>query len=692
MATVTGNIGDADVSLDNAATETTLRALLMATVGSKAEYKKLMTMASKTLDPKKVEAANAGLNRLAASSNNASEKVSKLETFAGGVGAVLGDLAAGIFKTIGNLTAFATELMDGTGKLSGLFGALKDLPFGLGVIAGLFQAIVKLNEDNYEAYKVISKVGIGLAGSLGEVRHSALQAGLSLQEYPEVLTKAADAIALLGATADDGFKQFKKLNSGLVNGKLSNELLGLGYSFRDINELTASYIRINGGLTQSQIKNTAETQKSIANYGKELDVLARLTGKSREQLQKEQEERANDVNFEAYLNGLDADERDKANAAMRLAAESGGKGAADALKAKLMGLPPLTEEAQLYEATMESGRESIEAFAATVKNGKTLQQSQNALDKIFGRAVQGNIENLKQFQTVLSAGGMTGDKFATTLQGTQAAVSTYMKKQMTTEGSITTAMQDARKKQAAQAASGAAAAGRMEKSLKELGDALFGALEPLVGIAMDLGFWLVDLAMGKVQLLGDWLKKFVEQVKEFLTDLFSEGGVDRLMVKIEKFVEKMVGKLMDMIGAKITAWMFPNMEAAKKDQAMRDKLKKEGKSYEAWFARTELSEMGSESSMYAGGGVTNKPSIFGEAGWEAAVPLPDGRTIPVTVSMPEEKMNMASATNTSSKDLLDELQLLNKNIATLITHSKSNVDINRSNLDALKGLNGNLFA
>ena len=683
MATVTGNIGDADVSLDNAATETTLRALLMATVGSKAEYKKLMTMASKTLDPKKVEAANAGLKQLANSSNDASNKVSKLETFAGGAGAVLGDLAAGIFKTIGNLTAFATELMDGTGKLSGLFGALKDLPFGLGVIAGLFQAIVKLNEDNYEAYKVISKVGIGLAGSLGEVRHSALQAGLSLQEYPEVLTKAADAIALLGATADDGFKQFKKLNSGLVNGKLSNELLGLGYSFKDINELTASYIRINGGLTQSQIKNTAETQKSIANYGKELDVLARLTGKSREQLQKEQEERANDVNFEAYLNGLDADERDKANAAMRLAAESGGKGAADALKAKLMGLPPLTEEAQLYEATMESGRESIEAFAATVKNGKTLQQSQNALDKIFGRAVQGNIENLKQFQTVLSAGGMTGDKFASTLQGTQAAVSIYMKKQMTTEGTITAAMQDARKKQAAQANGGAAAAARMEKSLKELGDALFTALEPLVAIAMDLGFWLMDLAMGKVQVLGDWLKKFVEQVKIFLTDLFSEGGVDRLMVKVEKWVEFLVGKLIDMILKKLNPLHVDlTPEQQQESNRMRENQQR---------GLEEVPGLGA----YAGGGVTNKPSIFGEAGWEAAVPLPDGRTIPVTLKMPDLPTNTSMASvsnNNNSKDLLDELQLLNKNIATLITHSKSNVDINRSNLDALKGLNGNLFA
>lgn len=35
---------------------------------------------------------------------------------------------------------------------------------------------------------------------------------------------------------------------------------------------------------------------------------------------------------------------------------------------------------------------------------------------------------------------------------------------------------------------------------------------------------------------------------------------------------------------------------------------------------------------YAKGGIANKPSIFGEAGPEAAVPLPDGRSIPVTLS------------------------------------------------------------
>ena len=43
---------------------------------------------------------------------------------------------------------------------------------------------------------------------------------------------------------------------------------------------------------------------------------------------------------------------------------------------------------------------------------------------------------------------------------------------------------------------------------------------------------------------------------------------------------------------------------------------------------------------FAKGGVTNQPSIFGEAGWEAAVPLPDGRTIPVTIKqVPAQKQS-----------------------------------------------------
>jgi hypothetical protein len=51
-------------------------------------------------------------------------------------------------------------------------------------------------------------------------------------------------------------------------------------------------------------------------------------------------------------------------------------------------------------------------------------------------------------------------------------------------------------------------------------------------------------------------------------------------------------------------------------------------------ARSIPSTGGDSSSMrgFASGGISHRAAIFGEAGPEAAVPLPDGRTIPVTIS------------------------------------------------------------
>ncbi len=50
---------------------------------------------------------------------------------------------------------------------------------------------------------------------------------------------------------------------------------------------------------------------------------------------------------------------------------------------------------------------------------------------------------------------------------------------------------------------------------------------------------------------------------------------------------------------------------------------------------------------FAKGGVSNRAAIFGEAGPEAAIPLPDGRTVPVTLSMP----NMPKASAAASQSI-----------------------------------------
>jgi len=741
MADVTGRIGDADVQLDNAATEATLRQLLqsiqrLSTVLGSARGN---NASGNVQTPQQRQAAQQLLlaqQQQAAASTGVAKAAGPMGVAFGVLGGILGDLAASAFKTVGNLTDFAGKLLDGTASVSGLFGAFKDLPFGLGAVAGLFEKLAAMTEQNLAAFRQLSKVGVNLGGDLDRVRLQALQAGLTMQEYGEVIAANSETIALLGKNADDGAAAFGKINKGLTTGNLSNQLLSLGYGFRDINELTASYIKINGGLTASQLKNTSQVQQSVINYGKELDVLARITGKSRETLQKQQEEQANDLNFQSYLNGLDADEREKANATLQLAMQSGGKGAADALKAKLMGLPPLTEEAQMYVATMQAGGKSVDDFAAIVKNGKTLQQSQNQLDKVFSQAVSGNIKDLKQFQTVLAAGGMTGDKFSSTLQGVQAATTAYMQKGMTEETAIQAALNDERKKQIEQGKSSAAQAADTERALKQLGAELMGALLP---VFKEIGPVVQTLAKEMIQFAIDnmpQIKKALTAVVDFVKDLFSEEGRERIYVKLEKGLNFLMEKIVSAILRALNpfAGRTDTVQAAA-DQKERSQMSV----YDRMTKGSKTSDLGTEADMYASGGVTNKPSIFGESGWEAAVPLPDGRRIPVKLDMKlpdiksmlpdniqsmitelqktvqpqaENYLNkiktagsdmMKDISNTAvkqaadlniggSKDLLTELQLLNKNIATLITHSKTNVDVSRSNLDAIKGLNSNLFA
>jgi hypothetical protein len=590
MAEVTGRIGDNDVALDNAATEATLKALLLAMTGSTKRMDQLINLASKSgMDPKAIAEANKGANALGQAAFGAGKIASvAMNGLAKGalvLGGVIGDLAASAFKTVGNLTDFAGKLLDGTASVSGLFGAFKDLPLGLGLVAGLFEKMAQFQEANLAAFRDLSKVGVNLGGDLNQVRLQALEAGLTMQEYGSVIKENAKSISLLGTSTDDGARAFRGIAKTLTTGNLGNNLLALGYGFKDISDLTANYIKVNAGLSDAQKKDYRGVAASVANYGKELDVLARLTGKSREELEKQQESMTQDANFQNYLNGLDENEREKANAALRLAMESGGKGAADALKAKLMGLPPLTEEAQMYVATMREGGQSIEDFYKIVKNGKTLQQSQNELDKTFSKAVSGNIKDLKQFETVMRAGGMTGDKFASTLMSVQDTVNKYKAKGLTEEAAIQQAIRDEREKQLKQNGSAAAAAAQAEKALKALGSELMGALLPVFEamgpVVSEVAKSLLNFARENMPAIKEGAKMLGDFLQRFVKDIFTKEGQDKI---INDILWAFKNILIEVKKGILPSWLYDEKDAERD----RKKLDAEKAVYDAKAAAARV--------------------------------------------------------------------------------------------------------
>jgi hypothetical protein len=602
MAQVTGTIGTEQVELNNAATEATLVAILNTLIrqnqyilSSLKSVNQIVTNTNKGSAGGKGTGAQpttqAQTQNTQAQNQNTQatmavvKSLSPLAKTAMVVGGVLGDLAASALKTVGNLTDFAGQMLDGTSKVSGLFTAFKDLPLGLGLVAGLFGKLAEMQEANLTAFRDLTKVGVNFGGDLDKIRLQALAAGLTLTEYSAVVSANSEAIASMGANADKGAMAFNSINKSLTTGGLGKELLSLGYGFKDINELTANYVKVNGGLTEAQKKDYKGVAASVANYGKELDIMARLTGKSREALEKQQEEMTQDVNFKSYLNGLDVKERDNANAALRLAMESGGKGAADALKAKLMGLPPLTEEAQLYLATMKKGSQSIEDFYKIVKNGKSVQENQIALDKVFGQAIAGNIKDLKGFETVLRAGGMSGDKFASTMKGVQEKVILYQQQGKTEEAAITMAISEERKKQIDLSKSGAASAIASEQALKALGAELMGALLPVFKLLTPI---INNLAQGFMSFVKDnmpqirhALQEFADYMDKFVKNMFTEEG----RAKIANDIGFYFKLLMIDIKKNVIPW-YNEADAARDKKRLE--IEKESFDAKATAARTEM--------------------------------------------------------------------------------------------------------
>jgi tape measure domain-containing protein len=87
---------------------------------------------------------------------------------------------------------------------------------------------------------------------------------------------------------------------------------------------------------------------------------------------------------------------------------------------------------------------------------------------------------------------------------------------------------------------------------------------------------------------------------------------------------------------------------------------------------------------FAKGGISNKPAIFGEAGAEAAVPLPDGRSIPVTL------FNAANDSSTDNAETVAELKEISRKqeimINTLIAAAQENRKQNETLVTEIEGL------
>jgi hypothetical protein len=478
MADVTGHLGDQPVELNNAATEATLKSLLSI---AKTDSKNLLELARKVLGPdaaglkeftENIEKSNENFKELNVQTE---EQIQRNIAFAKNVD----DVKAGfrsLKDTIGILTS-------GNATTAQVLKNFEKLPYGIGEVAKGFGMLATYQQQNLDALQKMSSSGVTFAGNLTELRVASAKAFLTLDQFADSVKKNSDIFSSMGGNAQDGVNQFVKIQNKLLSpgSDTQKNLASLGYSAADAADLTASYMRAQGSMNKANLQDTEKVSQGVAQYAQELTALSEMTGQSREAIQKKMDEETAEAQWQAALAAMSPEKAEKMRQGMQMAMAQGGKGAMDAFKSMALGFPPMTQAAQLYTATQQSGVQALKQYNDVANNASISSVEAGAKNRAsLAKALAEGKGDMDKMRTALQASGLSGSELATTLADAQKMQTKFMKNgEMMSEKEIRAQLDDEAKK-AATTKSQAAAVDEGNKRLQAFNAALLEAISPLI--------------------------------------------------------------------------------------------------------------------------------------------------------------------------------------------------------------------
>jgi hypothetical protein len=378
MAEVTGHIGDQYVTLNNAASEATLKMLLQSSLAANKQnvdqLKKLVKDGG-IFDAAAMERVNSSMGSLSSTVDTAGSKLKefgyKLERM------------QNFLIPFGNALG---KISDGTGAVSDVLGAFKGLPLGIGIVASAFSSLAKFQEDNLAAYQKLTEVGINFGGSLTQLRSAMGQTYLTMDQFNKLMSENSPVFARLGATADQGTRAFIKISGDLNNSKAGDYLRSLGFTAEDLNQGLARTLSISGSASRMDLANRQQLVQATVEYMDELDKLTKFTGASRKQIEEEDKKAALNAAYQRKLASLDPNAAARVEATRSAAAMSGVKGAADLVMSSFLNLPPATKEAETLTGTFGQAANSLSNTVRIVQNSSATMEDVN---KGFGNFSEG---------------------------------------------------------------------------------------------------------------------------------------------------------------------------------------------------------------------------------------------------------------------------------------------------------------
>lgn len=257
---------------------------------------------------------------------------------------------------------FIDQLFNGSGRLSDFTDAVLGTN---NILTKSFSVFAHFVDNNVDSLRELSAVGANFNNSIFDMRTAASSAALTFEQFTDLVKNNSELFAKLGGSVSNGAKMFGDFSKSVRTSKVGKELMGMGFTINSINEGLTSYLDIqlqSGRAINLRDKNLI---KSSEEYLFQLDQLARLTGKQRDEIADEMVKLQQSNAIRQQLENLDAE---------------GKKNLSESLVVMRELLP-----------SFSSGMEDIMDGIAQTPLGKVLEQQIEGLGPLMRKQFAGEI-------------------------------------------------------------------------------------------------------------------------------------------------------------------------------------------------------------------------------------------------------------------------------------------------------------
>lgn len=188
---------------------------------------------------------------------------------ASGLGSAIGDVAM-MFGPWGIAIGLVTK------ALSGLVGFLAEK--GQKLTEQAIQALGDELKKTEKGFKDINSTGALLGGGMTEMRKEAAKAGLDISTLAEAVKGSKEDLLGMGLGLGEATKRLASVSKELRNNPVGMELRKLGYSASEQAELSAQVMANMNAAGDKRVANEKAVAEETGKYGKDLKVLADITG------------------------------------------------------------------------------------------------------------------------------------------------------------------------------------------------------------------------------------------------------------------------------------------------------------------------------------------------------------------------------------------------------------------------------